>query len=194
MLANQRLEFAKLFGNGFRRPGEPAVGRHPDRANIAAKCIEQGRHYHAARAVAAVQRNPEAPGANGIHVHHVEREDRINVPAYSIRIRAEVPKFIPVDVGNPAARGLAHGCGVSRGEKQAVGSYELERVPLDRVVAGRDREATGGVMMLHRQLNGGRRCHSDVYRIAAHALEGGDDHTMKERSGDAAVPADHHGA
>ena len=50
--------------------------------------------------------------------------------------------------------------------KSPLGPDELERVPLDRVVAGRDHQAARGVMVLDGQLAGRRRGQPDVDHVA----------------------------
>ena len=53
-------------------------------------------------------------------------------------------------------------------QKQTRRPDELERIPLHRVVAGRDCEATGGVMMLDGKLHGRGRHNTDIDDLASH--------------------------
>ena len=75
-------------------------------------------------------------------------------------------------------------------EKQSRRADELERVPLDRVVARRDGQTAGRVVVLDRELHRRRRHHADVEHVAPDRLERGVHHRLKHRARHAAVAAD----
>ena len=77
------------------------------------------------------------------------------------------------------------------GQEPTGGPDQLERIPLDGVVAGRQHEPPRGVVVLYGQLAARRRREPDVDDVAADELQRADDDAVKHRSRDAAIPTDH---
>jgi hypothetical protein len=75
----------------------------------------------------------------------------------------------------------AHGGSFRSVEKEPARAHELERVPLDGIVARRDHEPTRRVVVLDSQLTGRRRRESEVDYADAYRLQGGHDGPMEHR-------------
>ena len=112
------------------------------------------------------------------------------MPRNRIGIEGRGAEFVPGGAGKTGVGCSTEAQAVGLIEKLAGRPDELERVPLHRIVAGRDGEAAGGMMELHRQLHAGRRHDPDVDHLTADRLEGGEDDSVEERPRNPAVAAD----
>ena len=103
----------------------------------------------------AVERNRESAPPDGIDVDHRQRQDRVEVPLDRPRVLAHGPDVVPPGPGRTLLRQRAHrvpGFGI---EKNSVRPHELQRIPLDGIVAGGQDQTGPGVVVLHRQLHRG---------------------------------------
>jgi hypothetical protein len=82
---------------------------------------------------------------------------------------------------------LPHFRGFRAIEKEAGRTDELERVPLDRIMARRDSETASRLVVLDRELNGWSWNHSDIEYIASNRLERGVHDRLEHGAGHAAV-------
>ena len=101
---------------------------------------------------------------------------------------------VPRHIRNARLDERAHGSALGGLEKQPARSDELERVPFDRVVAGREHQAAGRVVMLHRQLAGRRGREPDIHHRAPHRLQRAHRDAVEHGAGHPTVPTQHHGA
>ena len=70
-----------------------------------------------------------------------------------LRIRLHTADRMIVGTRQGSCRGQFPYSGARDGiKKDAIGADELQRVPLDRVMAGGENDAAGGAMVLNRQL------------------------------------------
>ena len=139
----------------------------------------------------AVERDVETSPANAVDVEIRYRKDTFDVSLQSHGHPSSIsPSSSHVARGIPSLDQRAHLDRPRRLEEQARRADELERVPLDGVVARGDHQAAGGMVVLDGELAGRRRREPDVDDVAADRLERGEDDAMEHRAGDAAVAAD----
>ena len=101
-----------------------------------------------------------------------------------------------VDIGKGEILALCHtehllsvgGC-----QKFAFVIEQLQRIPMPRIVAGRDNDAAGCVTHAHRQFGCGRGSQTDVHHVEAHAHERSADHILHHFARNARISAHHNG-
>jgi hypothetical protein len=86
-------------------------------------------------------------------------------------IGLDLAKLIPTGSGNSRFDQGAHLHTLGVLEKQTRRPDEFERIPLDRVVTGRNHQAARCVVMLDSELAGWRRRQPDVDHIASNRLK-----------------------
>ena len=135
----------------------------------------------------------EAPRPDRIDIEVRQLQDSGEMPVNRLVVRPDISELIPCRARDAACRRVAHSRPFRPGQKQPGGADELERVPLDRVVARGDREAARRVMCLYRELNGRRWREPNIDHVAPHRLQGSDDGAVKHRTRHAAVATDDDG-
>ena len=103
---------------------------------------------------------PPAPDRRD--VDHRQREDRVEVPGDRLGVLPHLADAVPAGARRALVGQRAHPLARRGIEEDAVGADELERVPLDRVVARGQDEPGARVMVLDRQLHRRRRHHAEV--------------------------------
>src|SRR6185312_3128423 len=189
-LKHEPFQVAEVFGDGFGRARKAPVRLEIDRRHPAAQPIEQRRHDHRAGATHAVERNGEPSSANPFDIDVRYRQNTIDVSLNCTVVDGDRAERIPTGASNSLFDQPAHLDAFAVLEKETRRPDELERVPLDWVVARRDHEAPRRVMVLDGELAGGRRGEPDVDHVATDRLQCGEHDAMKHRSGYAAVPPD----
>ena len=133
----QRLQ---VLRRRLGRPREPAVRRDVDADDLGAEGLEQPRPDDRAGAVAGVEHDLRPSPARWQRPDGLEHRRQVLVQ----RVRQRLDRADPLA---PRLRVLALVVDVEQfapartAQEQRVGTDELQRVPLGRVVAGRDRDA-----------------------------------------------------
>jgi hypothetical protein len=94
-------------------------------------------------------------------------------------VNGDRAQLVPRRARDPTIHERAHFGAFSGFQKQPGRADELERIPLDRIVARRNHEAAGGMMVLDGELAGGRGGETDVDHVAADRLKRGQDHPVE---------------
>src|SRR6185312_10780888 len=189
--SHETFQVTKVRGNRLWRPREAPVGLEVDRVHLAAEPLEQFGYDHAARTMRAVERHAKLPPANRIDFDERQREHRGEMLLDRLLVDPHLPKQIPRRARKRALDYAAHLHPFSSIQEQSARPDELERVPFDRIVTGRDRQPARGVMMLDRELNRWRGRESDVDHIATNRLQRRERRAMKHRSGHTRVASAH---
>ena len=166
------------------------VGFHVDGVHLTAQLGQELRHDHAAGASTAIERHAEAARANAGHVEVGQRQHLIDVSLDGVGVMHDVAERVPGCARNTTVHQRAHVRAFIGREKEPRRPDELECVPLDRIVAGRDAEAAGRVVVFDGQLDGGSGCHTDVDHGAANRLQCAVHNAREHRSGDSTVTSD----
>jgi hypothetical protein len=118
------------IGSGSR--GKAAVGLEVDADDGAAEPFQEKGDDGATGAPDAVERHREPGPPDQVRIHLGQREHQVQVPPDRVGVEAQRAQSIP---SRPTRTGL--GEGPDRGargriEEDAIGTHQLERVPLDR--------------------------------------------------------------
>ena len=170
------------------------VRLHVDGVHLAAQFSQQLRHDHAAGAATTVEGHTKATGTDAFNVEVRQGQHLIDVSLYRIGVVHDLTKRVPGRPRNAAIHQRAHFLAFIGREKKSRRADEFERVPLDGVVAGRNAEATGRMVMLDGQLDGGGGCHADIDHGAADRLQRAMDDAREHRSGHPTVTSHDNGA
>ena len=149
----------RFSGIGLRRAREPAVGLEVDAATPGSRAARSSPGIDAAaRAAHAVERHVEACGP-GSRPRRSSGSASTGARCFATASGScrHHPDPVPARTRRPLLRQRAHRAPRLGIEEDPVGTDELERVPLDRVVARREDQPRTGVMLLHRELHRGRR-------------------------------------
>ena len=133
------------------------------------------------RAEVVVRVHPE--GAGAVHVGQVQQ-------LRPVLARLDGPELVPLHVVDAALHERAHRLPLVLLEEQARRADELQRVPLDGIVAGREHQAAARVVVLDRQLAARRRGEADVDHVAAGRHQRRHRDRLEHRARHAAVAAD----
>ena len=189
---HQGAERLEVLRDRFRRPGEPAIGRQVDRGHAASQALEEVRHHDPARPADRVEGDTKPPPPNGADVESLERQDRIQMPLDRVEIRRRFSQRIVAGAPDPAvSRELPHARAGGAIEKDAVGADELEGVPFDGVVARGEHNPARGTVVLHGELDGGRRDEANVDHPAPDRHQAGRSGACEHGSGCAGITPQH---
>src|SRR6187549_3022321 len=141
---------------------EEAAGREVDAFNLAPERIEQLRKDRRTGAVAGIEGDTKPALANCVHVENGKTENAIDVVLNGALIAGDHAKFVPRDAGNTAPDKGAHRRRFLVIEEQSRGTDELQRIPLNRVVTGRNRQSTRGMQVFDRELKSRRWRHVEI--------------------------------
>lgn len=163
-----------------------AVTVHPSASSSRGKIVP--------RPADAVQRHVEAHGADAPHVQEGDRQDAFHVAVHGARVLLPPAQLLPGGARDLAVQQGAHLGRLVRVQEHPAGADELQRVPLDRVVAGGHRQPARGLQVFDGQLHAGRGRDADVDHVAPGGLQRGGGGAREHGAADAAVAADHHRA
>ena len=166
---------AEVLGDRLGLARKAAVGLEVDAAHPDAEPIEERQHGGSAGAANAIERDVEFARLDRADIDLGQaRGSRRGGGAIAPSSCDSVPMRIPAGARRsgrrPGSRTALPGVAI---EEDPVGPDELERVPFDRIVAGREDQPGAGTMMLHRHLHGRRRHHADVDHVDADRLKPG---------------------
>src|SRR5450759_1161764 len=154
---HQLPQLSEVFSDGLRGMGKTSVGLHVDRRQLAPEQLEKDRHEHSASASDAVEGHSEFLLSDPIDVEKGERQNFLDVLPRRVLVLSHDSELVPGRSRYVSLHDLSHLRPFRGIEKQPGWTNELERVPLDRVVARGDGEAAGGLVALDGQLYRGGR-------------------------------------
>jgi hypothetical protein len=138
-----------------------SVGLEVDADHAASQEVKQLREDRAAHTAHAVEHHGESTRPDPFDVDDGQAQNGLNVSFDRPAIRREstvprsscsLPRTLGVEVIDQREQALSR-CAI---QEHAVGSHELERIPLDRVVTGCHDDPTAGPVVFDRELC--RRC------------------------------------
>ena len=180
----------EVHGKRLRVVGEIARRIAVEFDAFHAQALEQARHDDAAHGIDGVHHHGEMRVADGLHIHGRKGQDGVQVLVGEILFldRAQVVDLREGELlgGGKVQDGLAF----HRGEELALVVQELEGVPLARVVAGGQDDATVGLREEDGHLGGRRRGETAFDDIDAATHEGPDDELFHHVARQAGVLAD----
>ena len=154
---------------------------------------EQGGYGNAARAVDGVDGHLESRRSYGFPVHQVEVEDGLNVgvdpsPALLPRTEGLDGHVVRAGLGEPDdfSTGLS-------GDEMSLRVQQLEGIPLDGVVRGRQDDAPLCPLAHDGHLHRGGRGQAQVEDVDAQSHEGAGDQPLDHVARGTRVPTDHDG-
>ena len=137
--------------------------------------LEQRGHDRTAHASHTVQPHHEPALPNPFDVNHREVEYLIDMALVGRVVRDGCPDAVPGGPFQTAGfiRECLQGCRRLRVEKQPVRADEFERIPLYGVVTRRQNDSAARFVMLHGELDGGRRDQAAFDHVAPDRLQPG---------------------
>ena len=185
------LQLSKVFSDRLGRPRKAAVGLHVDRGELATEQLEQDRHKRTAGAANTVEADSESLFPDAGHVEKRQGENPFDVLPGRVLVLAHGAELVPRRAWDISVDDLSHLCPLRPIEEQSGWRDELEGIPLDRIVAGGDRETAIGLMMFDSELYSWRRDHSDVDHVTPNRLQRSVHDGLEHWSRNPAVAAHH---
>jgi len=123
--------------------------------------------------VTRVQRNLQTPAANRVVVYRLKDRRAVHLEGFGPAFPDGAIGVPPGIAGRPALVASPQFLEAVREEEAAVAVDEFERVPLARVVAGAQDQASARAPVLHRHLHGRGQDDAEVPDLAPHRPQAG---------------------
>ena len=153
-----------------------------------AQGVQQIRQHDTSHGVHAIDRHPEISGTNRLHIHERKRQHPLDMLLLITRILDNLAQMLHIGEREILGSGDAQHLGSLSGiEELTPLVQQLQGIPLLRIMAGGQYNATASA--LHRHGHLGRRCRgkADVHHIKTHPHQGAHDDVPHHRPGDAGI-------
>ena len=181
---------AQVLRDRLRGSGEAPVRLKVDAGDLAAQALEQRAHDRPPCTPHRVEGHGELPLPNPLDIDCGELQDGVEMPLYRPIVGRDLPRPPPSSPVLPNQ--LLHPRAIRLVQEDPIGPDELQSVPLDRVVARRDRDPAAGHMMLDSQLDGRGRDETDGDDGTPHRDQPVDHCPLERRPGLSGIPSDDH--
>ena len=191
-LRNQCREVGEVFRQRFGVVRKPSVRLAVHGKDFAhAQRAAQVGHNQTAHRVDAVNGHPKARRTNGVYIDGVQCQYLFNMIGRVIgdghtSQRLDTDKGESVRFGQPQ-----HFAPLVRIQKFALRIQQFQRIPVCRIMAGGDDDASGRTLARYSQFYGRRGGHADVRHVKSHAREDACDNGFHHFAGDARIASNH---
>ena len=191
-MGHQGRDLVQVFRQRFGVMREIAVRIAVQLEDLAhTKGVKQIGDDQAADGVHTVDRHAEVGRADGVHIHQVEGQHAPDVTLLVTVVNDHLAQRIDRREAERLPLGQSeHLAPIFIAEELAALVEQLQRIPLLRVVARSENDASTSQLVCDGQLGGGRRGQIDVDHIEAHAHQRAHDDRFDHRPRHAGVASD----